>query len=196
MKLSLRTFATLIVAATLAMVACKPEKITPDTPEEEKPVNIYAGTTWEAHLQNNYTYQGIQMNVTYDLTLDFFDTVKGELFTDAYVYVPASPSSSQSINWTEPFSYTFADDSVVMTCWWFNPDINDTSYYHYVGYYDTVANTLTIDLDDPDMEETMGTCVVTLTKVENPTKAAVLRPATGKFGLQNLIRKAVKALER
>lgn len=194
MKSTLKALATLFVAATLTLVACKPEKIEPETPGDEKPVNIYAGTTWEAHLQNDYTYQNILMNVSYDLTLDFLDTVNGELFTDIYLYIPQMPSQSQSTNYTEPFRYTFAGDSIVMTCAWFNPDINDSSYYHYVGYYDTAACTITIDLEEPEMEEIMGTCVVTLTKVENPAKAATLRPTSSKACWKDLLKKIAQAL--
>ena len=73
MNATIRTLATLAVAATLAMAGCKKDDVSPitpnipDNPGEEPIENIYVGTTWEAHLENQFFYQGIEEDVTYDL---------------------------------------------------------------------------------------------------------------------------------
>ena len=43
----------------------------------------------------------IDMELTYDIYLDFLDSTHAELFHDLYVYVPAYPAASQSDNMTE-----------------------------------------------------------------------------------------------
>ena len=74
MKSTIKTFATLFVAATFAFAGCEKEDnvtpITPDTPEEETPENIYVGTSWAAHLENDFTMQQQGMNIDMEITYD------------------------------------------------------------------------------------------------------------------------------
>jgi hypothetical protein len=202
MKTTLKTLAIVTVAASLAFAGCKKEKIepiTPETPEVETPVNIYAGTSWIAHMENTYYYEGmLQMDVTYDLSLDFLDSVSGELFHDLVINVPDYPAASQNQNMTEAFTYTFSNDSVILKCHYYDDELGDTAYYSYELVYDTVAKTLTLDFDDPDMEEIMGTSVVVFTQVPvEPAKALIpgAKTAKGKMSWGNIVGRIVRALK-
>ena len=204
MKATLKTLATLVVAATLSFAGCTKEKIqpiVPDTPEEEPIENVFVGTSWTAHLESTY-YQmqqgmNIQMDITYDLSLDFLDSTNAELFHDMYVYVPAYPSASQSQNMTEVFTYTFSKDSVFLNGTYTDSETGETFEYSYPLVYDKEANTLTLDFDDPDMDEVMGTSVVVFTKSEDSAAKTTI-PATsstkGKVNWHKLMGKIAHAL--
>lgn len=201
MKTTLKTLAIVMVAASLAFAGCKKEKVepdTPETPEVEKPVNIYAGTSWTTHMEHTYYYQGaVRMDITYDLALDFLDSVSGELFHDVTVAVPNYPTASQGYTTTEEFTYTFSNDSVVLNCSYFDEDSGDTVEYAYVLVYDTVAKTLTLNFDDPDMEEMMGTSVAVFTQEPiEPTKAIIpsSKTAKGKTSWSNIVGRIARAL--
>lgn len=202
MKTTLKTLAIVTVAASLAFAGCKKEKIepvTPETPEVVTPENIYEGTSWIAHMENTYYYQGmLQMDVTYDVSLDFLDSVSGELFQDIAIDVPDYPAASQNQNMTEAFTYTFSNDSVILKCQYYDDELGDTAYYSYELVYDTVAKTLTLDFDDPDMEEIMGTSVVVFTQVPvEPAKAIIpgAKTAKGKVNWNNIVGKIARALK-
>ncbi|MBR5352182.1 MAG: hypothetical protein IK126_00570 [Bacteroidales bacterium] len=202
MKTTLKTLAIVTVAASLAFAGCKKEKIeplTPETPEVETPENNYVGTAWSAHLENTYYYEGmLQMDVTYDLSLDFLDSVSGELFHDLVINVPDYPAASQNQNMTEAFTYTFSNDSVILKCHYYDDELGDTAYYSYELVYDTVAQTLTLDFDDPDMEEIMGTSVMVFTQVPvEPAKAIIpsAKTAKGKMSWGNIVGRIVRALK-
>lgn len=200
MKSTLKTLATLLVAATFAFAGCEKEDninpIVPDAPEEETPVNIYDGTSWMAHIENTYYYEGfLRMDIDYSLSLDFLDSVKGELFHDVYINVPDYPTASQSFNETEEFAYTFSNDSVVLNCQYFDEESGDTVDYAYVLVYDTVAKTLTLDFNDPDMEAMVGTTTVVFTQVDTSAKSVRPRTTTGKTNWRKFIGKVAQALE-
>ena len=205
MKATFRTLATLVVAATLSFAGCTKEKIHPifpDTPEEEPIKNVFVGTSWTAHLENTY-YQmqqgmNIQMDITYDLSLDFLDSTNAELFHDMYVYVPIYPAASQSQNMTEVFTYTFSKDSVFLNGTYIDGETDETFEYSYSLFFDKEANTLTMDFDDPDMEEVMGSSVVVFTQVPiEPTKAIIpsAKTAKGKMSWGNIVGRIARALK-
>lgn len=201
MKTTLKTLAIVTVAASLAFAGCKKEKVepvNPEAPEVETPENIYEGTSWIAHMENTYYYEGmLQMDVTYDLSLDFLDSVSGELFHDLVINVPDYPSASQNRNKTEAFTYTFSNDSVILKCQYYDDELGDTAYYSYELVYDTVAKTLTLDFDDPDMEEIMGTSVVVFTQVPvEPAKAIIpsAKTAKGKVSWRNILGRIARAI--
>ena len=200
MKTSLKALATLVVAATFAFAGCEKEDnimpIVPDTPEDDTVENIFVGTSWTGRMENTYYYEGIQMDITYDLYLDFLDSTNAELFHDMYVYVPAYPAASQTQNMTETFTYTFTKDSVLLNGSYIDDETGDTLYYSYPLVYDKEANTLTIDFDDPDMLEMMGTTVVVFSPVENPAKTTIPRPQTdnGKTSWKSVVGKIAHAL--
>ena len=200
MKTSKKILATLVVAATFAFAGCEKEDnimpIVPDTPDDDTVENIFVGTSWTGRMENTYYYEGIQMDITYDLYLDFLDSTNAELFHDMYVYVPAYPAASQTQNMTETFTYTFTKDSVLLNGSYIDDETDDTLYYSYPLVYDKEANTLTIDFDDPDMLEMMGTTVVVLSPVENPAKTTIPRPQTnnGKTSWKSVVGKIAHAL--
>ncbi|MBQ6068758.1 MAG: hypothetical protein IJK84_04575 [Bacteroidales bacterium] len=188
MNRRIKILATLFVAATFAFAGCEKDNITPivpETPEEETPENIYVGTSWVAHMENDYTLQeqgyNIAVEVTYDVSLDFLDSTLAEMFHDIYMYVPVYPAASQSFNQTEQYAYTFSDDSLFLSAYYIDDQSGDTVYYSYSGVHDTIANTITIDLDDPDMAEIMGTSILVFTPREEPAaKTTIPRPQTQK----------------
>ena len=200
MKTTLKTLATLVVAATFAFAGCEKEDnirpIIPDTPEDDTVENIFVGTSWTGRMENTYYYEGIQMDITYDLYLDFLDSTNAELFHDMYVYVPAYPAASQTQNMTETFTYTFTKDSVLLNGSYIDDETGDTLYYSYPLVYDKEANTLTIDFDDPDMLEMMGITVVVFSPVENPAKTTIPRPQTnnGKTSWKSVVGNIAHAL--
>ena len=203
MKTTLKTLATLVVAATFAFAGCEKDNIVPivpDTPEDDTVENIFVGTSWTGRLENTYYFQeqgmNIQMDITYDLFLDFLDSTNAELFHDLYVYVPAYPSASQSQNETEYYTYTFTKDSVYLNGSYVNEETGDTMYYSYPLFYDKEANTLTLDFEDPDMLETMGTTVIVLSPVEVTEKTTIPRPQTsnGKTNWTRVVGKIAHAI--
>ena len=200
MKTTLKTLATLVVAATFAFAGCEKEDnimpIVPDTPEDDTVENIFVGTSWTGRMENTYYYEGIQMDITYDLYLDFLDSTNAELFHDMYVYVPAYPAASQTQNMTETFTYTFTKDSVFLNGSYIEDETGDTLYYSYPLVYDEEANTLTLDFDDPDMLEMMGTTVVVLSPVEVSEKTTIPRPQTnnGKTSWKSVVGKIAHAI--
>ena len=203
MKKLIKPLAILMVAATLTMVGCQKEKIepfTPTTPPEEPVENIFVGTSWTGHLENTYFYQDqgmrIQMDITYDLALDFLDSTNAELFHDLFIYIPAYPSASQSQNMTEEFTYTFSKDSVFLNGSYIDEMTGDTLEYSYALVYDKEANTLTLDLDDSDMEEMMGTDIVVFTQEDNSAKTLIpaASAAKGKANWKKILGRIVSAL--
>ena len=203
MKATFKTLATLVVAATLTFAGCTKEKIhpiVPDTPGEEPIENIFVGTSWTAHLENTYyqVQQGmnIQMDITYDLSLDFLDSTNAELFHDLYVYVPVYPAASQSQNMTETFTYTFSKDSVFLHGTYISDETGDTLEYSYPLFYDKEANTLTLDFDDPDMDEVLGTSIVVFSKSEDAAKTIIPASSSskGKVNWHTLVGKIARAL--
>ena len=204
MKTSKKILATLVVAATFAFAGCEKEDnimpIFPDTPEDDTVENIFVGTSWTGRLENTYYYQeqgmNIQMDITYDLFLDFLDSTDAELFHDFYVYVPIYPAASRSENMTETFTYTFTKDSVFLNGNYIDDETGDTVYYSYPLVYDKEANTLTLDFDDPSMLDMMGTTVVVLSPMEVAEKTTIPRPKTnnGKTNWTSVVGKIAHAI--
>ena len=204
MKKSINVIATLCVAAIFALTGCEKEDnivpIGPDTPEDDTVENIFVGTSWTGRLENTYYYQeqgmNIQMDITYDMFLDFLDSTNAELFHDFYVYFPAYPAASQSENMTEAFTYTFTKDSVFLNGSYVDGETGDTMYYSYPLVYDKEANTLTLDFDDPEMLDMMGTTLMVLSPVEVTEKTTIPRPQTdnGKNSWKNVVGKIAHAI--
>lgn len=199
MNNTMKVIATLCVAATLTMTGCKKEKIEPTTPDTPAVENVFVGTSWEAHLENSYTdpEYGIGMEISYDLALDFLDSVNAELFQEVYLYVPAYPAASQDMNMTEELTYTITGDSVYMYGTTVDEETGDTVDYTYGFAYDKEANTLTLDFGDSDMRELMGTSVVVFTQRVEPAAKPTVVPAPkadGKLNWSRLMAKLTRAL--
>ncbi|MDO4218307.1 MAG: hypothetical protein Q4D03_09150 [Bacteroidales bacterium] len=189
MKKTLKILATLVLASALSLYGCDPED--PITPEEETLENVFAGTSWVCHLENTIVQQGIQMNIDYDVSLDFLDTVNVEMFQEVYIDVPAYPSASQSNNQTDAFTYSFTKDSVFLHS--IDTSIDETDALA----YDKEANTLTIDFNDAEMESIMGTSTVVFTPRQmNSTKISHSRTTDSTLGWKPLVRNVLQTIGR
>lgn len=195
------TLATIAVAATMLLTGCKKDDyvdpITPETPEEETLENVFAGTSWVSHMENSIVQQGIQMNISYDVALDFLDTVNVEMFQDVYLEVPAYPPASQSMNETDAFTYTFTEDSVFLCSTYVDAQAGDTVVDSMGMAYDKEAKTLTLDFNDADMERFMGTTSVVFTLRES-VKTIHPHPVSdaGKSSWHKLVEKVLESLGR
>ena len=205
MKSTLRTFAALLVATTLTFAGCKKEKIepiTPETPGEQPVENIFIGTSWENHTENSFTYpiQGmnIPMLVEADMSIDFIDSVSGELFMDMSLIVPDYPVPPQDFSQTMSFTYTFnGEDSVKLAIEYYDEESGDTVQYEDFFVYDKAANTLTWSLGTEDAE-LLGVDSIVFTQRELGNAKAIIpgsRTATGKKSWQKLVEKVLRAME-
>ena len=98
---------------------------------------------------------------------------------------------------TEEFIYSFSNDSVVLNCRYIDEDTGDTLHYSYLLVYDSVDKTLTLDFDDSDMEDMMGTSEVVFTQVSiEPTKAIIpgAKTAKGKVSWRNILGRIARAI--
>lgn len=197
MKTSIKTLATLLVATTLAFVSCKKEEnVTPinndTTPTAEQDGNILQGTAWVCHMENTYMFENvIPMNITLDASLDFNDTINGELYQEITLEVPAYPSANQSEDFNQPFTYTFSDNTVRLTCIYEDEEEGEMDTLVYVGIYDKVANTISIDIDDVDMEEIMGSDLMVFTPRTPVAKKSTATTTTDSKPLWNKMGKGV-----
>lgn len=182
MKTIQKTIATILVASVFALTGCGKENIQPFEPVEPDTIeNIYEGTAWTAHLENTYNYDGVlRMDLTYDVSLDFLDSVSGELFHEFYIDIPSHPSASQYEAISESFTYTFHDDTVILNCVATDDETGEEVEYSYSLRYDKDANTLTLDFDDENMTELMGTSVMVFTKRDLPAKYRGQQPKSGR----------------
>lgn len=163
MKKTLKMMALLFVAATMTLTGCEKDPQTDNGGNGgnggngTNTGNILARTTWESNIEDTIEYSGVQMELTFNATLDFFDEKNGELFQDIYLYVPIMPSASQSMNDTEPFTYVFAGDSCVMNFEYYDEDEGDTLNYSLTAKYNRSDESLTLDFNEPEMEQIIGT---------------------------------------
>lgn len=183
MKNALKTIATIAVAATMTLAGCEKiddvVPIVPSTPEEEPIENIFDGTAWVAHMENTYYYEGIQMDLTLDLSLDFLDTVNAEILNDLLVYLPAYPTASQRESMTETFTYTYTKDSVFLVGISYGEEGDTIGEYCLGMAYDKEANTLTVDYNDEDLLDMMGSDIVVFTPRDmGVAKTTVVRSNT------------------
>lgn len=107
MKTTKKLLAMCFVAMTMMFSAC--------SEKENEPVDIdLTGTSWEANIENVYNYQGLmEISVSGVLSMDFSSSTEGELFTD--VTMSAAGMQDQSMNETEPFTYTFDGTTLTLT---------------------------------------------------------------------------------
>lgn len=217
MKTSIKILATMLVAATFAFASCtEKEDVKPtgnerpvndttghENPPVEEPVeNILDGTAWVCHMEHTYYYDNIRMDISYDASLDFIDSLNGELFHEFDVVVPIYPAANQHEDMTEEFTYKYYGDSCVLTMPYVDDETGETGYYTYTLIYDKDANTLTLCMDDEDMSAIMGTDIMVFTPRDIPAKShgsshpARSKIAWGKLGDLMLLSTVLESLSR
>ena len=171
MRTTKKLLALFFVAAIITLSGCKeddPEAgpLPQNPPQQPQNNPELVGTTWMSNLQNDFTYQGVTMHLDLQSTLDFTDIKNGEWFLDLLVTVPSMPSyPGQNQNETLLFTYTFDGTAIVLTETYTNEETGETETYDYNAVYDPNAQTITINLDDEEMVEMMGTDVMVFTKI-------------------------------
>lgn len=177
MKKTFKMLVLLVAAATLTFTACQKDDPTPDNNSTNPPsgggeqtTNIMANTSWESHMENVLSYSGVAMNVTFDASLDFFDEINGEFFQYVNVDVPDFPALSQQIDETLPYTYVYYGDSCVLNFKYFDEEENDTVSFSSTLIYDKTEQTLTMDFDDDDMAQVLGTDIVVFHKRNTGSK--------------------------
>ena len=157
----------LFVATTVALSSCKEtnEPAEPQPPQQPQNNPALVNTSWASNIQSDYTYSGVAMHLDLQSTLDFTDLTNGEFFMDITVTVPAMPNYSQSNNETFEFTYTFDGTQLVITGRYTDPETGETMTYDYNAVYDPNAETITLDMDDEEMVEMMGTDILVFTRI-------------------------------
>lgn len=167
MRTTKKLLALFFVATIITLSGCKEEEPEANQNLPQQPQNNpeLVGTSWMSNLQSDFTYQGVAMHLDLQSTLDFNDIKNGEWFMDLTVTVPSMPNYSQNQNETFVFTYTFDGTQLVMTQTYVNDETGETETYDYNAVYDPNAQTITLDMDDEEMVEMMGTDVMVFTKI-------------------------------
>ena len=168
MKHAKKLLAMFLVAAAVTLSGCKDDEPTQpeQPPQQQQNSSELVGTTWEANLENDFTYQGVTMHIDLLAMLDFTELTKCELFMDLNLTVPAIPSyPPQHQSETEEFSYTFDGSNLLLTQSYTNEQTGQTETYSYNAVYDSNAETITLDFDDDEMVAMMGTDIIVFTRI-------------------------------
>ena len=207
MKITMKTFAVMMTAATLALAGCKKEKVEPTTPENpETPVveNVFAGTSWAASVENSgtITEQGynIPFHVVYDVSFDFLDSVNLEYYNAIAVDYPGLPVPPQNMDFTWEGSYSYAGgDTLMVYLNWEDEETGETGVDTAAMFYDKVAKTLTQDIgDDPDMVEILGVNKLVFTQVDLTAKTTIpgSKPTSAKMNWRKMMAKVLHAINK
>ena len=151
MKLFYRLIPAIIITMSFAFAACEDDPVTPVTPDEETIENILAYSDWECVKNNSITYMGIQMDIETIISLNFIDSVSGEMFTDIYIEVPAAPSASQNESQTESFTYKFTGDKCKLHVSYFDTENDVVREYDAEMTYKSNTDQLVYVMNDPEM---------------------------------------------
>ncbi len=151
----------LLMATTMVLTACEKDP-DPDPQPQPQSENIsLSGTTWEGSLNNTFLYQGtLEMVVSFNIIIDFNDTLNGEFFMDMNIEVPQYPSAGQRMNDSWPHTYTFDGKTCTLTyAEGVELDEGEDPTLA-VLRYNAADTTFIMPVDDPDAEEMLGTDTV------------------------------------
>lgn len=172
MKKAQKFVALFLVAAVMTLVGCEKENTTNNnnSQPQPRPAGIsLAGTSWENSIANSATatIQGysIDMNISMLTIMDLNDEQNGERFIDFTLDMPMIPSASQHQTGTDPITYNFNGNELILTYADGNEEYHDTLYFR--------ASDSTFLMAVPDYEldgmgityqELMGTDTMVFTK--------------------------------
>lgn len=153
MNKTVKIWVALALAATITLCGCEPED--PIIPEKETIENVFADSMWECNLQNSVMEEGVLINVSLAMTLDFCDTVHAIMISDLYYDIPAIPLVEGEYS-ESPYTYSFTKDSVFLHEWYVDEETGDTINETTALAYDKEAQTLTWDINDAEVEQILG----------------------------------------
>ena len=155
----------LFVATMALMAACEKDDDTVQNPPQDRS-EMLANTSWQSHLQNTYTYSGVDMLLDLNTMLDFVDRTSGSMFMDLNVTVPSLPSyPGQNTNESWDFTYTFDGTNIVMTQSYVDDQTGETESSSDTLIYNASNETITFDMNDQEMVEMFGTDVLVFERI-------------------------------
>lgn len=174
MKKTRLFFGALSLVCLFVLAGCEKDEVTstqdpteqedPDDPPAPQGDERFAGTSWMASAEGSYRYYGYNLKLDLVAALDFNMDTTGELFIELTTSIPSMPSYSPQINSTTvTFSYMFDGNQGVITE---RGVINGEEYTEeYIVTYDEENKTLTMDLNDDEMAEMMGSSAIVFERV-------------------------------
>lgn len=160
-----KLFVMLFVATMALMAACEKDDDTVQNPPQDRS-EMLANTSWQSHLQNTYTYSGVDMLLDLNTMLDFVDRTSGSMFMDLNVTVPSLPSyPGQNTNESWDFTYTFDGTNIVMTQSYVDDQTGETESSSDTLIYNASNETITFDMNDQEMVEMFGTDVLVFERI-------------------------------
>ena len=160
-----KLFVMLFVATMALMAACEKDDDTVQNPPQDRS-EMLANTSWQSHLQNTYTYSGVDMLLDLNTMLDFVDRTSGSMFMDLNVTVPSLPSyPGQNTNESWDFTYTFDGTNIVMTQSYVDDQTGETESSSDTLIYNASNETITFDVNDQEMVEMFGTDVLVFERI-------------------------------
>ena len=160
-----KLFVMLFVATMALMAACEKDDDTVQNPPQDRS-EMLANTSWQSHLQNTYTYSGVDMLLDLNTMLDFVDRTSGSMFMDLNVTVPSLPSyPGQNTNESWDYTYTFDGTIIVMTQSYVDDQTGETEPSSDTLIYNASNETITFDMNDQEMVEMFGTDVLVFERI-------------------------------
>ena len=160
-----KLFVMLFVTTMALMAACEKDDDTVQNPPQDRS-EMLANTSWQSHLQNTYTYSGVDMLLDLNTMLDFVDRTSGSMFMDLNVTVPSLPSyPGQNTNESWDYTYTFDGTIIVMTQSYVDDQTGETESSSDTLIYNASNETITFDMNDQEMVEMFGTDVLVFERI-------------------------------
>ena len=160
-----KLFVMLFVTTMALMAACEKDDDTVQNPPQDRS-EMLANTSWQSHLQNTYTYSGVDMLLDLNTMLDFVDRTSGSMFMDLNVTVPSLPSyPGQNTNESWDFTYTFDGTNIVMTQSYVDDQTGETESSSDTLIYNASNETITFEVNDQEMVDMFGTDVLVFERI-------------------------------
>ncbi len=134
---------------------------------EQQPSDVpeLANTSWLCSIENTYVQQGVTVNFSIDVTLDFIDEANGEYYEMASMKFPDHPSYNFDDDISCPFTYVVEGNSIFITDIWEDEETGETFRDTAEYIYNPDNQTISIDLNSPQLEQMTGTDKYVFTQV-------------------------------